>query len=70
MQNDKNAVRFNMNSCFYYDTLKKCGAPELTVSFCKVDDYIYGDMSRYVKWQRTMTIGRGDTHCDFCFARA
>lgn len=68
--NDKNAVRFNMNSCFYYDTLVHYGAPGLTISFCKVDNFIYGDMSRYVKWQRTMTIGRGDTHCDFCFAHA
>ena len=70
IQNDGNAVRFNMNSCFYYDTLVHYGSPELTAAYCKVDDFIYGDMSRQVKWQRTSTIGRGDTHCDFCFARA
>jgi hypothetical protein len=68
-QNDKNAIRFDMKSCFYYDTLSKYGAPELTASFCHVDDFIYGNMSSYLSWQRTMTIARGDAFCDFCFAR-
>ncbi len=68
-QNDKNAIRFNMRSCFYCDILSKYGAPELTASFCRVDDLIYGNMSPYLLWQRTMTIARGDTYCDFCFAR-
>jgi hypothetical protein len=70
IQNDKKAIRFNMKSCFYYDTLTKYGAPELTASFCKVDDFIYGNMSPEVKWQRSMTIARGNEYCDFCFARA
>ena len=67
IQNDKKAIRFNMKSCFYYDTLSRYGAPELTASFCQVDDFIYGNMSPYVKWQRLKTIGRGETYCDFCF---
>jgi hypothetical protein len=69
IQNDRKAVRFNMRSCFYYDTLFKYGAPELTASFCHVDDLIYGNMSPDLLWQRTMTIARGDAYCDFCFAR-
>jgi hypothetical protein len=68
-QNDKKAIRFNMKSCFYHDTLSKYGAPELTASFCRVDDLIYGNMSPDLLWQRTMTIARGDAYCDFCFAR-
>jgi len=67
IQNDKKAIRFNMKSCFYYDTLSRYGAPELTASFCQVDDLTYGNMSPYVKWQRSKTIGRGETYCDFCF---
>jgi hypothetical protein len=67
IQNDKKAIRFNMKSCFYYDTLSRYGAPELTATFCQVDDFIYGNMSPYVKWQRLKTIGRGETYCDFCF---
>jgi hypothetical protein len=68
VQNDKKAVRFNMRSCFYYDTLSKYGAPELTASFCHVDDLIYGNMSPNLAWQ--MTIAGGGAYCDFCFARA
>jgi hypothetical protein len=67
LQNDKDAVRFEMKSCFYFDTLSKYGAPELTASFCQVDDSTYGNMSPYIQWQRLKTIGRGDTYCDFCF---
>ncbi|MBI5220083.1 MAG: L-2-amino-thiazoline-4-carboxylic acid hydrolase [Bacteroidia bacterium] len=66
-QNDKNAIRFNMKSCFYYDTLSKYCASELTASFCRVDDLIYENMSPYLLWQRTMTIARGNAYCDFCF---
>lgn len=67
LQNDRNAIRFNMKSCFYFDTFSKYGAPELTASFCRVDDLTYGDMSPRIKWQRLKTLGRGETYCDFCF---
>jgi hypothetical protein len=67
LQNDKNGIRFDMKSCFYFDTFSKYGAPELTASFCQVDDLTYGNMSPQIKWQRLKTIGRGETHCDFCF---
>jgi hypothetical protein len=68
VQNDNKAIRFNMKSCFYYDTLSQYGAPELTASFCQVDDLTYGNMSPHIKWQRSKTIGRGQTCCDFCFS--
>ena len=67
LQNDRNAIRFNMTCCFYFDTLSRYGAPELTLSFCKVDDFIFGEMSPQVSWQRLKTIGKGDHICDFCF---
>lgn len=67
-QNDKNAIRFDMKSCFYFDTLSKYGVPELTASYCLVDDFIYGNMSPYLSWERTKTIARGNDLCDFCFA--
>ena len=69
IQNDKKAIRFNMKSCFYHDVLFKYGAPELTASFCRVDDLTYESMSPALAWRRTMTIARGDAYCDFCFAR-
>jgi hypothetical protein len=64
----KNAIRFDMKSCFYHNTFSKYGAPELTASFCRVDDLTYGDMSPFIKWQRSKTIARGATYCDFCFS--
>jgi hypothetical protein len=67
LQNDRNAIRFDMKNCFYFDTFSKYGAPELTPSFCRVDDLTYGDMSSHIKWQRSKTIARGDAICDFCF---
>ena len=67
LQNDRNAIRFNMKSCFYFDNFSKYGAPELTASFCRVDDLTYDNMSPRIKWQRLKTIGRGETYCDFCF---
>jgi hypothetical protein len=69
-QVDGDAIRFKMKSCFYYSTLSAYGAPELTASFCRVDDLIYGSMSSQVLWQRTQTIARGAEYCDFCFANA
>jgi hypothetical protein len=69
-QVDGDAIRFRMNTCFYYNTLAAYGAPELTASFCHVDDLIYGVMSAQVLWQRPQTIGRGAEYCDFCFANA
>jgi hypothetical protein len=66
-QNDKNAIRFEMRSCFYFDVLLRYGAPELTAAFCRVDDLTYVNLFPNVVWQRTMTIARGNTYCDFCF---
>ncbi len=69
VENSAQAVRFNMHTCFYHETLSRLGAPELTASFCHTDDVVYGEMSPRVAWRRTQTIGRGATYCDFCFAR-
>jgi hypothetical protein len=68
-ENSARAIRFDMKRCFYYDVLSRQGAPELTASFCRIDDLVYGDMSPQLEWRRTQTIGRGAAYCDFCFAR-
>jgi hypothetical protein len=69
VENSREAIRFNMRSCFYFDTLSRHGAPELTASFCRGDDLVYGEMSPHMDFRRTQTIGRGAASCDFCFAR-
>jgi len=70
LENSPKAIRFNMRSCFYFDTLSRYGAPELTASYCRGDDLIYDGMSPHIEWKRTQTIGRGAKYCDFCFAQA
>ena len=70
VENSPHAIRFTMQRCFYYDSLSSQGAPELTASFCRMDDLIYSEVSPYLEWRRTKTIGRGAAYCDFCFARA
>lgn len=69
VENSRDAIRFNMRSCFYFDVLSRHGAPELTASFCRGDDLVYSQMSPHLEWKRTQTIGRGAEYCDFCFAR-
>lgn len=70
MENSGESVRFTMRRCFYFDTFSRFGAPELTASYCRGDDLVYGEMSPYLEWKRTQTIGRGSDHCDFCFGPA
>ncbi len=67
MQNDGNAICFDIKCCFYFDTFSNNGAPELTTSFCPVDDLTYGPKSTHIKWQRSKTIARGEAYCYFCF---
>ncbi|HVM72160.1 MAG TPA: L-2-amino-thiazoline-4-carboxylic acid hydrolase [Anaerolineales bacterium] len=69
LENSPQAVRFNMKSCFYHNTLRAYGAAELTASYCAMDDFVYGEISPQILWQRTQTIGRGAELCNFCFAR-
>jgi hypothetical protein len=64
-----NAISFHMRSCFYLEVLEGYGVPELTAQYCRMDDLIYEDVSRYVRWARTRTLGRGDECCDFRFER-
>ncbi len=69
-ENSSQAIQFHMRSCFYFDRLTQYGAPELTAAFCGYDDLVYDQVSPYLVWKRTQTIGRGAEFCDFCFARA
>ncbi|HEY3312419.1 MAG TPA: L-2-amino-thiazoline-4-carboxylic acid hydrolase [Anaerolineales bacterium] len=55
---------FNVYRCFYLDTLIKYNAPELTLLFCKTDDWLSEAMPK-VRWERTKTLGRGGECCDF-----
>lgn len=63
------AVAFNVHQCFYLKVLTSYGAAELTSSFCRIDDLIFENLSPHLRWERTMTLGRQGTCCDFHFHR-
>lgn len=60
-------VAYNITGCFYLNMLRLYGVPELTAHFCAGDDLLYGKMNS-ISWERTETLGRGDSRCDFAFS--
>ncbi len=60
---------FDVHRCFYLDTLTHYGVPELTPVFCKMDDVIYGQHKQGLVFERSGTLGRGDSRCDFRWRR-
>ncbi len=67
LQDDDTAIDFHIYRCFYLDTLKRYGVPELTPLFCRLDDILGEAMAPAIQWRRLKTLGRGDDVCDFCF---
>lgn len=61
----KTQVKFDMLQCPYYEITKKYNCPEICKAFCHTDDLAYGNMHKYLKWNRTQTIGQGGKVCDF-----
>jgi hypothetical protein len=69
LEDNTDCIAFNIQRCFYVNELKQYGAPELTPIFCLGDDVLYDGVSPYLSWERTETMGRGNTHCNFRFRR-
>jgi hypothetical protein len=67
---NQESIAFDMKSCFYLDVLTEYDLPELTSLYCWMDDLIYDEVSPYIKWDRTKTLGRGDDCCNFRFVRS
>ena len=59
----------NIHRCFIFDTLQAYGAAELTVLYCKTDDWLAECLPK-VHWLRTKTLGCGDKYCDFRWCRS
>jgi len=68
VENSREAIRFDTHRCYYHDVFSNLGVPELVAPFCNTDDYVYDGASKAYEWKRTLTLGRGDDRCDFCFA--
>ncbi len=66
MSKDKREVRFDVTSCPYVRIMTELGCAEACPIVCRQDEYTYGNM-RGVSFERTMTLGRGDEKCDFCY---
>ncbi len=70
VESSEDCVAFNVNRCFYLDTLTSYGAPELTRVFCDGDDVYFPALAPAITWERTTTLGRGGDRCDFRWRRA
>jgi hypothetical protein len=68
LEDSEQCVAFDITGCFYLDVLTDYGAPELTPSFCRMDDLLYGHLDK-ARWGRTETLARGFPRCDFRFIR-
>jgi hypothetical protein len=67
VEKSKKRIRFNMNSCLYFEELQKRGVSELCIAFCKTDNIAYDPLAPNVVFIRENTIANGADHCDFCF---
>jgi hypothetical protein len=54
--------------CFTLDVLTALNAKELTVLYCKTDDWLSEALPK-VRWLRTKTLAQGDEKCDFRWCR-
>jgi len=59
----------NCRSCFYLDVLTEYGFRELTPHFCRLDDLLAAEAAPIVRFERTQTLARGGTMCDFRYVR-
>jgi hypothetical protein len=68
IEDSNDCFAFNVYRCFILDVLEENNAAELTVLFCKTDDWLAECLPK-VEWKRTKTLGRGDDCCDFRWCR-
>lgn len=68
LQDDEQAVAFNLHTCLYLDVLRQHGAEELTPVFCAMDDMMMEGVD-FISWDRTQTQGLGAEFCDFRWTR-
>lgn len=60
----KNNLKFDILKCPYCKYCKECECEELTHTFCKSDEYCYGNLHG-IKFERKQTLGTGGNCCDF-----
>ncbi len=65
VEDNPQRIGFDISRCFYLDVLTALGAPELTRTFCILDDYDARQMPPAILFERSGTLGRGQPVCDF-----
>jgi hypothetical protein len=65
VENNSTTLAFNMHSCFYLEVLAAHGARELTTIYCKFDDLMFNSLPAPIRWERSQTLGRGHSLCNF-----
>ena len=69
IESNKENFRYDIKECLWAQACSKEGCPELCQIFCRNDEINFVDISKYMKFHRTKTIGNGDDICDFHFSR-
>lgn len=64
VESTQGSIHFDILDCPYCRYLSELGCPELTESFCKSDEYAYGNL-KLIAFKRTQTLGTGGDKCDF-----
>ena len=60
-------IHFDFTSCIYVETTKRYNCLELCPLFCANDDITLAGYSPNIIFERSETIGRGQSKCDFHF---
>lgn len=60
-------TEYHVLECPYVRLCKYYGCSEIVTVFCDSDDISFRNINPRLIWERTQTIGRGDSVCDFAF---
>lgn len=88
LQNQKGFLKYNkweenketptvhqlkIRNCYFYNTFKRYGVPELTLAFCLADEEHFSTFSKHISFAREPgrknTIARGADYCLFNFTQ-
>lgn len=69
IQDDTEAIAFNIHKCLFMNIFTAYGVPELTKVLCQFDDDIAELFPPQILWQRRSTLARGAELCDFRYLR-
>lgn len=69
-RHDCKEIHFDIVRCIYKEMCEKYRCPELCTVFCQSDITAFAGYEPKIRFERSGTIGEGDSHCDFHFIKA